>query len=267
MGSIPKITHQIWLQGWDKVPSSFHKNIELLSEKNPEYQHMKWDETSLREECNKIDPVIAARFDAYKHLIQKVDFGRYVVLYNYGGISIDTDMKSIGAIDSTPGLTASDFIISESAFPLNIIGCINNALIMVKKQHPILRTILFKMARSFQPESDYLTKELYISYTTGPDFIKQIVRSYPKEIRIINYMYYEPCFSIDPICSPATTTIMDHQHEMSWMNIYIKYVLKCFIVLFYICLFIIPIGIIYFMYNSSFIKKLYKIGQLQFKLL
>jgi mannosyltransferase OCH1-like enzyme len=256
--SIPKITHQIWLQGWDQVPSLFHKNIELLSEKNPDYVHMKWDETSLREECRKIDPVIAARFDAYKHFIQKVDFGRYVVLYNYGGVSVDTDMKSIGAIDSTPGITTSDFIISESSFPLNMVGYINNALLMVKKQHIILRTMLFKMSRSFQPESEYLTKELYISHTTGPDFIKQIVNSHKDEIRVINYSYYEPCFSIDPVCIPRATTIMDHRHEMSWMNIYVKYMFKVLILLFYMVLFIIPIAIVYFMYNSSFVKKLYR---------
>ena len=73
---------------------------------------MVWDETSLRDECRKLFPAVLAKFDSLPYLVQKVDFGRLVILYAYGGITVDTDMKSLNAIDTTPKINSAEVIVS-----------------------------------------------------------------------------------------------------------------------------------------------------------
>jgi mannosyltransferase OCH1-like enzyme len=64
--SIPLITHQIWIQGWDVIPDKFKLNTESLKKHNPEFTHMTWDEKSLREECAKISHNVRDKFDSLK---------------------------------------------------------------------------------------------------------------------------------------------------------------------------------------------------------
>ena len=67
--TIPKITHQIWMQGWKNLPEKFQENVEILHEMNPGYTHMKWDEESLRIECSKFGADCLKKFDSFELFI------------------------------------------------------------------------------------------------------------------------------------------------------------------------------------------------------
>jgi mannosyltransferase OCH1-like enzyme len=248
MGEIPRVTHQIWLQGWDALPEKFHENVRLLRSKNPEYTHMTWDETSLRAECAKIGPEVAEKFDSFPHLVQKVDLGRYVVLYNYGGVSVDTDMKSLKAINSTPHLDSADCMISGGAFPLSVIGHTNNALIIVKPKNDFILDIITSVVETEADPTAYVTKELYIDATTGPRFMQKVIERHREKIVFLDNKFYEPCFSADPICQTTNDTIMDHQHEMSWIHPEFKWTFKYLFGLLYFLLAAIPLAIAYYAY-------------------
>ncbi len=248
MGEIPRVTHQIWLQGWDELPEKFHENVRLLRSKNPEYTHMTWDETSLRAECAKIGPEVAEKFDSFPHLVQKVDLGRYVVLYNYGGVSVDTDMKSLKAINSTPHLDSADCMISGGAFPLSVIGHTNNALIIVKPKNDFILDIITSVVETEADPTAYVTKELYIDATTGPRFMQKVIERHREKIVFLDNKFYEPCFSADPICQTTNDTIMDHQHEMSWIHPEFKWTFKYLFGLLYFILAAIPLAIAYYAY-------------------
>ena len=244
--SIPQITHQIWLQGWDSIPDKFKVNVKSLEQLNPDFKHMKWDESSLRYECAKISLEVQKKFDSFKYLIQKVDLGRYVVLYNYGGISVDTDMLSFKTISEAPGFKENDFIISYSAFPANTIGWVNNALIMCKQHHPILLELIMNITRTILHENDFLTKELYIDATTSPSKFNKIVYKHRKDILILDNKYFEPCFSVDTFCSPSRESIMDHRHELSWFHGNLKVLAQIIIIFIYFLVFIfLPVLIIF----------------------
>lgn len=242
---IPRITHQIWLQGWDTLPEKFHENVKLLREKNPEYRHMQWDEGSLRRECMKIGPEVAVKFDSFPHLIQKVDLGRFVVLHNYGGVSVDTDMKPLTSINTTPHLDSAECMISKAAFPLNITGHTNNALIIVRPEHPFIRDLIDTIAESEVNENSYSTKELYIDATTGPSFVESIIARHREKIVFLDNKYYEPCFSVDTMCTAKTDSIMLHQHEMSWINPIFRDLFKLIFPLVYVIYYGVPILIVY----------------------
>ena len=245
MGTIPRITHQIWLQGWDQLPEKFHENVRLLRVKNPDYRHMTWDKTSLRTECAKIGPEVVAKFDSFPHLVQKVDLGRFVVLYNYGGVSVDTDMKSLRSIGSTPHLDSADCMISGGAFPLNIVGHTNNALIITKPKNPFIEDMISTIVGAKIDEKSFLSKELYINATTGPQAFQTVVEKHRENIVFLDSKFYEPCFSIDPVCKPTEETIMDHQHEMSWIHPSFRELFKYLFVLLYVLLIAVPIAALY----------------------
>jgi mannosyltransferase OCH1-like enzyme len=251
MGKIPQITHQIWLQGWDMLPEKFQENVRLLNEKNPDYRHMKWDESSLYAECAKIGPEVANRFDSFPHLIQKVDLGRMVVLYNYGGISVDTDMKPLRPIDFTPHLDSAECMISKGAFPLNMIGHTNNAVILCRPRHPFVEDVVRTMVSSSAKESNYPTKELYINATTGPRMFEEVIARHREKIVFLDNKFYEPCFSVDPMCSASGDSIMLHEHEMSWVSPFFRDLFRLLFPLIYVLIVAVPLAALYYLTSRS----------------
>lgn len=224
--AIPKITHQIWFQGWDKLPEKFHGNVSLLRELNPNYEHKTWDEHSLRAECRIYSEACAQKFDSLEHMIMKIDLGRYVVLHNYGGISVDTDMKPLKPLDTLPFMDnpPKGFMISKSAMPL--IDYVNNGILICKPYHPIMRNIIDHIVTDPHKDENYISKEFYIHNTTGPVFMDRIIRKFKGDIHVIDNHYFEPCLSTDPYCKVSPLTILDHQHELSWFSPIIKYLVK-----------------------------------------
>jgi len=245
---IPRITHQIWLQGWNALPPKFKGNVESLKALNPGYTHMVWDEASLRDECRKLFPAVLAKFNSLPYLVQKVDFGRLVILYAYGGITVDTDMKSLKPIDTTPKIDTAELIVSLSAFPGNMIGQTNNAIVLAKPNHPLILELITRMTNSTVREEEFLTRELYLNGTTGPIVQNAFFYEHKGEIVFLDNTYYEPCFSVDPVCRPSQDSIMDHRHEMSWISPWAKVLLKILIALLYLVLCVVPLALIYWGY-------------------
>ena len=252
---IPRITHQIWLQGWNALPPKFKGNVESLRTLNLGYTHMVWDEASLRDECRKLFPAVLAKFDSLPYLVQKVDFGRLVILYAYGGITVDTDMKSLKAVDTTPKIETAELIVSLAAFPGNMIGQTNNAIVLAKPNHPLILELITRMTNSTVREEEFLTKELYLNGTTGPSVQNAFFYEHKGEIFFLDNTYYEPCFSVDPVCRPSQESIMDHKHEMSWISPWAKVFLKILIGLFYVALCVVPLALIYWGYVRFADKK------------
>lgn len=243
--AIPRVTHQIWFQGWDALPERFRVNADALHAHNPTYTHHKWDEQSLKTECFKLGATVAAKFDSYPHLIQKVDFGRCVVLYNYGGITVDTDMVQLGSIDATPQIDTAELIVSGAAFPLSLVGQMNNALLMAKPHHPVLLELIQRMVLCTKTPEDFLTKEFYVAWTTGPWMVQRVFNEHKESVVFLNHKYYEPCTTSDPLCRPGKEAIMDHQHELSWQSPFLQMIGKLLILLVYLLLGVVPIVAVY----------------------
>lgn len=250
------------MQGWENLPTKFKPNVQSLHELNPSFEHLQWDEQSLRRECAKISPAILAQFDSLQTMLQKVDLGRYVVLYNYGGVSVDTDITSLKPIMATPNVRDHDFIVSFAAFPIGLAGWVNNALIMCRSQHPILHELIMSIAEDRRVAADFATKELLTSATTGPGKFNTILATHRHEIFVLDNAYFEPCFSVDPLCAPGSRSIMDHQHELSWFNGFTKWLCQILIIILYCTLYVgLPLTALVFLY--PYVQKgIRKLGKL-----
>ena len=234
----PLIIHQIWLQGWDKVPAHLLENVNQVIAMNPDYEHKKWDDAGIRALCQKLGSEYLQRYDSFEYLMSKVDYGRYVILYCYGGISLDTDMKSLKPLSACAEIHEHDLLISRAAFPYGQAGLVNNALIITTPQHPFLRQVIDAIASEGARESDYPTKEVFVQFSSGPQFMNRMCRHYDGKIYYLDNKYFEPCLSMDPLCKVPTEAIMDHQHELSWMGPMAKIFMR---MVFFLLYFGIPI--------------------------
>jgi len=253
--SIPLITHQIWIQGWDVIPDKFKVNTESLKKHNPDFTHMTWDENSLREECAKISTKVRDKFDSFKYIVQKADLGRYVILYNYGGVYADTDMFSLKPILETPNFKTKDFIISYAFFPMNLFGLINNGMIMSTKNNSILMELITKIVETNINENHCLFHIFYIFLSTGPLILLPVIYSNWINICILEYKYFEPCFIHDTFCKISEDSIMNHRHELSWQDnmsfLFSKYFT---IILYSILYYLLPLFIIFYLIYGSIFK-------------
>lgn len=88
--SIPKIIHYCWFGG-NEMPYKNKKCIESWKEKCPDYKIIRWDESNYDVSKNEY------MNNAYKNKKWGFvpDFARLDIIYNFGGIYLDTDVEMI----------------------------------------------------------------------------------------------------------------------------------------------------------------------------
>lgn len=129
---IPKIIHYCWFGG-GKIPDQFLNYMNTWKEKCPDYQIIKWDESNYN-----VNSCCFVR-QAYEH--QKwafvSDYARLDILYQYGGIYLDTDVELVKNLDP---LRYDEFFCGfEQNNYINFgVGCGSI------KGHPILKNLLTK---------------------------------------------------------------------------------------------------------------------------
>jgi inositol phosphorylceramide mannosyltransferase catalytic subunit len=94
---IPKILHFIWLGS--SLPERVLYCIQTWKIKHSEYEIKIWDESCLQL-INWYDHKIEAAFHNAHSFAEKADYLRIQILYQYGGIYVDTDFLCLKSIDS-----------------------------------------------------------------------------------------------------------------------------------------------------------------------
>ena len=92
---IPKIIHYCWF-GNKKIPKDFQKYIEGWKKLSPDYEIKEWNEQNF--------PFQKSLYCRQAYKAQKwafvTDYARFRILYEYGGIYLDTDVELIKPLDS-----------------------------------------------------------------------------------------------------------------------------------------------------------------------
>ena len=130
---IPKIIHYVWfgdndfgpkekycVEGWDKVL--------------PDYKIMRWDNSTAQKFMN--NPYFKQAFEAKQYAFAS-DYARLVVLYEYGGIYLDTDEEVLKSLDC---FLSHDFFMGCQS--CGIAKGLNPALIGTVPHNPIVKDLL-----------------------------------------------------------------------------------------------------------------------------
>lgn len=91
---IPKIIHYVWLGG-NPIPENLNEYIKTWEKFLPDYEIIEWNESNI--DLDKYQYCREA-YDAKKYAFAS-DVVRLDVLYNYGGIYLDTDIEVLKSLD------------------------------------------------------------------------------------------------------------------------------------------------------------------------
>ena len=104
--TIPKIIHQIWIQGYDALPDDLKEKNMLIKKHNPYYRVIVWDETKILElleyypEVQKLYQDIPRLKGIIKVMQSKSDVARLIILKHYGGFYMDIDYSCPLSLDT-----------------------------------------------------------------------------------------------------------------------------------------------------------------------
>jgi inositol phosphorylceramide mannosyltransferase catalytic subunit len=248
----PKIIHQIWMQGEDNIPQKFVPFIESIKQNHKTWQYKLWDEIQILVLLRSLKKEYKIWHDVYykfNYLHQKVDFARYIILYIYGGIYIDIDVRSIKSLDPLINKYQQyNLIISESNSSLlsNYIlcgrtNCVNNGILISVPANIILLRFINTIITIININEDKImgtcgvlsNKMSCINNTTGPKKFKDILENENKdsEYIVLDKEYMEPCR--DGNCNITNNTYLAHVHSQTWFYKGIYQYFKKFINIFY----------------------------------
>lgn len=193
---IPKIIHQIWI-GWKKPPLWCIDSWRIqFCNKYPEWEYKLWRESDI----DSINLVNRNIYDKEPTLRGKSDIARYEILYQYGGIFLDTDSYWIDNKKNFNYLFEIELGNSElfcgnepknkELFANGVIGCTINNNIMLT---------MINYLNSYYLENKKKNNHKYdIWKVSGPVPFTKIIKDYLKEnddkekIKIFQSEYFFP---------------------------------------------------------------------------
>jgi hypothetical protein len=228
---VPKIIHQIWFQGQAEVPADYAEQAAALQRMNPTWRYRLWDDAALQGACRTVGRECYERYMSFQHLHQKVDLGRYVVLFLQGGISVDMDVIPLNPLDNLPGLAGARFMVSRVhinpaetyIFTMGRLTVLyNNAMILSSPAAPHLRNLIDDVVQTRHGQAA-LTKVGEIQRTTGPQlFTESLMRTGMEGVTVLDNKYFEPCYGKDVHCTPPRDGILYHKHAASWVPVWLQ---------------------------------------------
>ena len=204
---IPKILHQIWLGS--PFPEKYKKWQASWLEHHPDWEYKLWTDENIKELTLQNQD----KFDKATSWGTKTDILRFEILYQMGGLYVDTDFECFRSMDLFHHCYSFYFsILPEPNFAL----C--NAFIASVPGHPVLKGLL---------DSVYVPKNNgweAVSLSTGPLRTTPVFMNYVTNSDDTSWMAF-PCSYLFPVPvnppKPAShyikpETYAVHHYEGSW---------------------------------------------------
>jgi hypothetical protein len=185
---IPRIIHQIWWQGVEKLPAQYQRYRQGWMRLHPDWRFEFWDEPRCRAFMRNHYPGFAEMFDRYPLDIQRMDSVRYFILNEHGGVYLDCDMECYKPIDS---------LVEGKAFLLSKTMIFNNAVIGSSAFHPFWTTMFEMLRLNVEPPGLWdRSRSLYAAESCGPGLFNRAVRSqdlpHQPAVQLCPGFYFEP---------------------------------------------------------------------------
>ena len=207
---IPKKIHYFWFSN-DPFPDNIQRCMDSWKNVLPNYEVIKWDLTNTPIECE-----FARNAIKEKKWPLLSDYARLRILYEYGGIYLDTDMLVIKSFDDL--LDASAFWGRASN------GMVEPVVIGAVKNHPTIKACL---ELYLNKENKFLFEEIPLNIRTvfialgldeNMNFTQQVA-----ENNIYSYDYFcpmpfEQADSEDPISFKTENTYAVHLWNAAWFD-------------------------------------------------
>ncbi len=220
---IPKIIHYCWLSE-DAYPSKIQGCIDSWKEKLPNYKIMLWDIERTKICASQwVDEAYAQKRYAFA-----ADYIRFYALYYYGGIYLDSDVEVVRDFD--------DLLHLPYFVGLDSLGYFEAAVIGSEPNNPwIKRCLDYYIGRHFLlqngsldtiPLPEIMYKQLNLDYKitsiATPNFTYQI----DNFLYVYPYTYFSPKRHDTGLIHIENCTYTVHHYSMSWMPLYIRFLVS-----------------------------------------
>lgn len=221
----PKRIGIVWFQGEENLTRpSFVENVRNWRLLNPEWEVVVLDDAALREICYRYSEACGRLYDQFDVMHLKIDFGRYVSLWETVGMYVDMDCFAMRSLDRSSHIQSvmqkyekeGMDIIGLSEFPMGTVEGwlgqlamgnslssivtieVNNGVMMATPHHPLMREWIDTLICENQPYPPLppsptpAQKHRRIQNTTGPTrFNRFFQRHWDKEciVRLPFYLF------------------------------------------------------------------------------
>ena len=189
---IPKIIHQIWTQGCDNIPEKYHKYTQSWKSKK-DYQYICWSDTTIKELIEKYDKSLIPVYDYFTLPQQRSDFGRYLILYLYGGFYVD--------IDTEAGNMSLDVLLNNKVISGVGIHGIKQSFIGSVPFHPAFKDLIDHIRKSYERRWYEIIDVIYVNRTSGGEAYKSIIDNYNDVYKIKDKKQTPQCNFFEEDCS------------------------------------------------------------------
>lgn len=270
----PKILSIVWFQGEENISQKiFKENIKNWKLLNPEWKINIINDTELREACKNYSEDCLKVYDSFDLLHLKIDFGRYVLLYNTCTMYVDMDCYALKSLDRSPDLNILINMYTNNEIE-NVIGLstinldsfesyifignsftINNAIMISSPRNPVIKSLIDLIIKEnlnnvIKYSSDYSR----IQNITGPviinKFFKQFIKNpkYDCYIKIFPYYIFEPNQPFGDY-DIKDSTLAIHKFEMTWISNNLKNLMRFYFKIKMFLVIIIIFMITYLFFN------------------
>lgn len=215
---IPKKIHYIWL-GKNKKPNLACICINSWFEKMPEYEIIEWNESNI--DIKKIENENKFFKECKKRKLWSfmADYLRLYILYEHGGIYLDTDVQVIKSFEP---LLKNKFFIGYEYVPILGEDAIieGTGIIAAEKHNPIVKKLL-----------EFYENEIWkVDYYTIPNVVKNVLKDCQDEYKIYPTQYFAPYnydVEFNKTCITENTFCI-HWFDGSWKdNLNVRLFLRC----------------------------------------
>jgi hypothetical protein len=264
---IPKIIHNIWIQGYENLPNENKVTYANIKKINPEWDFMIWDDEMIKKLLKKYPSIynIYIKTNNYTETDNntiKSDIARYIIMKEYGGLYFDIDFNCTSSFDGlfldenteTNGNAEINNTIYIASSNANLWSYINpfqkakycSCFMAMDKNHPIWDSVIQKLK---QASTKFQIREaLDISLQQSENERASETKAFPIILlNKVNGNYYQ-CINNETICYTQSSS-------SSWYPVtpILKYI-NCYykqIILFIIALLIIVAVEYLYLHNAK----------------
>lgn len=240
----------VWFQGENNIDKPhFIENINNWKSLNPDWEIVILDDKKLRQICKNYSEECLKVYDSFDIMHLKIDFARYVVLWETCSMYVDMDCYAFRSLSKSKEfneflnkIKTYDHIVGLSETSTNSIEkifvnmSINNGILISSLRNPVIKDLIDSIIKN---NLDYKNKRkrissdyILINTVTGPTMINNFfsrldLKKYKEKIYIHKFPYYifepgQPFQSFDV----RHDTIALHKYELSWLSPHMKVAAK-----------------------------------------
>jgi mannosyltransferase OCH1-like enzyme len=171
---IPRIIHQIWIQGEASLPSVYRRAARTWQRNNRDWDYNLWDHNALREFMAKEAPQWLGLYELQGEMEAKADIGRYALLRARGGLYADIDTECVRSVARMLEQTNASvlFPVYDCVYPVDYAE-IANSVIASAPVHPLWDQVRVAIERNPAPS--------YVPARTGPILLWSVAKSYVEQ--------------------------------------------------------------------------------------